>query len=69
MTVRQPLHDMGKLAARMLLSLIDGSPLLMENMQMPTELVVRGTTAPPSPGQAAPGEVSDLDALPHGDAQ
>lgn len=68
-TVRQPLHDMGKLAARMLLSLIDGRPLLMENMQMPTELVVRGTTAPPSPGQAAPGEAGDLDALPHGDAQ
>jgi LacI family transcriptional regulator, galactose operon repressor len=46
-TVRQPLHDMGQLAARMLLGLIDGRPLLMENMQMPTELVVRGTTAPP----------------------
>lgn len=47
-TVRQPLHEMGRLGARMLLSLVDGRPLLMENMRMPTELVVRGTTAPPS---------------------
>ena len=47
-TVRQPLHDMGKLGTRMLLSLIDGRPLLMENMQMPTDLIVRGTTAPPA---------------------
>jgi LacI family transcriptional regulator len=55
-TVRQPLHDMGKLAARMLLSLIDGRPLLMQNMQMPTELIVRGTTAPPPEGTPEPGE-------------
>jgi LacI family transcriptional regulator len=47
-TVRQPLHEMGRLAAQMLLSLVDGRPLLMQNMQMPTELIVRGTTAPPS---------------------
>jgi hypothetical protein len=53
----------------MLLSLIDGRPPLMENMQMPTELIVRGTTASPSPGQEAPGEAGDLEALPHGDAQ
>lgn len=50
-TVRQPLHDMGQLAARMLLSLIDERPLLMSNMQMPVELVVRGTTAAPVPAQ------------------
>jgi LacI family transcriptional regulator len=54
-TVRQPLHEMGKLAARMLLSLIDGRPLLMQNMQMPTELIVRGTTAPPPDGTPKPG--------------
>ena len=55
-TVRQPLHEMGELAARMLLSLIDGRPLLMQNMQMPTELIVRGTTAPPPAGTPGPAE-------------
>jgi hypothetical protein len=40
----------------MLLSLIDGRPLLMQNMQMPTELIVRGTTAPPPEGRPEPGE-------------
>jgi LacI family transcriptional regulator len=54
-TVRQPLHEMGRLAAQMLLSLVDGRPLLMQNMQMPTELVVRGTTAPPSGRADGPG--------------
>ena len=68
-TVRQPLHDMGKLAARMLLSLIDGRPLLMQNMQMPTELIVRGTTAPPPAGTASARRGRRPDALPHGDAQ
>ena len=57
-TVRQPLHDMGQLAVRMLLALIDGRPLLMESMQMPTELIVRGTTAPPLADRPAPGEDS-----------
>jgi LacI family transcriptional regulator, galactose operon repressor len=63
-TVRQPLHEMGRLGVRMLLSLIDGHPLLMENMRMPTELVVRGTTAPPagrSPADRPQGEAADED--------
>jgi LacI family transcriptional regulator len=47
-TVRQPLHDMGMMAARALLSLIDGQPLLMEHMQLPTNLVLRTSTAPPA---------------------
>jgi LacI family transcriptional regulator len=46
-TVRQPLHDMGQKAARALLSLIDGQGLLMEHIRLPTELVVRSSTAPP----------------------
>ena len=46
-TVRQPLHDMGQVAARALLGQIDGTAPLMERMQMPTSLVVRGTTARP----------------------
>jgi len=47
-TVRQPLHDMGQMAARALLSLIEGQSLLMEHMQLPTELIMRGTTAAPT---------------------
>ena len=46
-TVRQPLHDMGQTAARALLAQIEGSPAVLEQMQLPTELLVRGTTAPP----------------------
>ncbi|MGW1023168.1 LacI family DNA-binding transcriptional regulator [Streptomyces sp. NPDC002577] len=46
-TVRQPLHDMGQKAARALLSIIEGQQLLMEHMQVPTNLVVRNSTAPP----------------------
>ncbi|MFC5665215.1 LacI family DNA-binding transcriptional regulator [Kitasatospora misakiensis] len=53
-TVRQPLHDMGQKAARALLSLIDGQQLLMDHMQVGTELVVRNSTAPP-PGDARTG--------------
>jgi hypothetical protein len=46
---------MGKIAARMLLSLLDGRPLLLQNMQIPTELIVRGTTAPPPLSPLAKG--------------
>ena len=63
-TVRQPLHDMGKLAARMLLSLIDGRPLLMQNMQMQTELIVRGTTAAPPEGTPEAGESGERASVP-----
>ncbi|MFE2426805.1 LacI family DNA-binding transcriptional regulator [Streptomyces sp. NPDC059373] len=49
-TVRQPLHDMGQTAVRALMSIIDGNAPLMEHMQMPTSLIVRGTTAPPERG-------------------
>jgi LacI family transcriptional regulator len=50
-TVRQPLHDMGQLAARALVGQLDGSPPLMQLMQLPTTLVVRGTTAQAPPDQ------------------
>jgi len=46
-TVRQPLHDMGQMAARALMSIIEGQPLLMEHMRLPTNLVVRNSTAAP----------------------
>jgi LacI family transcriptional regulator len=44
-TIRQPLHDMGQVAARALISQIEGSPLPMKRMQLPTALIVRGTSA------------------------
>ncbi|MEU4192026.1 LacI family DNA-binding transcriptional regulator [Kribbella sp. NPDC026611] len=47
-TVRQPLHDMGQLAIRHLMNRIDGRPGLPELMTLPTELIVRGSTAPPA---------------------
>ena len=53
-TVSQPAHEQGRLAARLLLDAIeaDGSPE-PETITVPTELVVRATTAPPG-GQPAP---------------
>jgi LacI family transcriptional regulator len=54
-TVRQPLHDMGQVAARAVLSLVDGQQLLMEHMQLPTSLVTRNSTA-----AAAPYSADDL---------
>lgn len=47
-TVRQPLHDMGQKAARALLALMDGQGLVMDHIRLPTELVVRNSTAPPA---------------------
>jgi LacI family transcriptional regulator len=62
-TVRQPLHDMGQIAARALLSLIDGQPLLMEHMQLPTTLVIRESAAPPPQGAGVPDTASTGRAL------
>ncbi|MFI9152325.1 LacI family DNA-binding transcriptional regulator [Streptomyces sp. NPDC053367] len=46
-TVRQPLSDMGKLAARMLLDLARGVEPASPRVELATELVVRASTAPP----------------------
>jgi LacI family transcriptional regulator len=47
-TVRQPLAEMGRVAAEMLGTLIEGLPLSSRRMELATELVVRGSTAAPS---------------------
>ena len=44
-TVRQPLVDKGRVAADLLLELIDGRP--PRRIELPIELVVRASTAPP----------------------
>lgn len=43
-TIRQPLVDKGRIAARMLLDAIDGKPARQQ--QLPIELVVRASTGP-----------------------
>jgi len=45
-TVRQPLREMGAAAARMLMAHFAGEPLPDEAAVIPTDLVVRGSTAP-----------------------
>jgi LacI family transcriptional regulator len=47
-TVRQPLEEMGGLAARMILNLARRKPLESPRMELSTRLVERASTAPPS---------------------
>ncbi|MCW8378698.1 LacI family DNA-binding transcriptional regulator [Streptomyces justiciae] len=46
-TVRQPLREMGRAGTRALMSLIARQPLATDDIRLPTELVLRATTAPP----------------------
>ncbi|GAB3664866.1 LacI family DNA-binding transcriptional regulator [Streptomyces sparsus] len=46
-TVRQPLVEMGKVAARTVLRLADGGEVDSPRVELATELVVRASTAPP----------------------
>ncbi|WP_030762576.1 LacI family DNA-binding transcriptional regulator [Streptomyces griseus] len=46
-TVRQPLEEMGRLAARALFQLLESQPLVSPRMELSTELKVRLSTAPP----------------------
>jgi LacI family transcriptional regulator len=47
-TVRQPLADMGRVAAEMLGDLIEGVPLRSQRVELATELIVRESTGGPS---------------------
>jgi LacI family transcriptional regulator len=47
-TVRQPLEDIGQSATRMLLNLIQNPDEDQASIVLPTELILRGTTASPS---------------------
>ncbi|MCK2215557.1 LacI family DNA-binding transcriptional regulator [Actinomadura sp. ATCC 31491] len=46
-TVRQPLTEMAATATGMLLTLASGEPLTQSRVELGTDLVVRGSTAPP----------------------
>jgi LacI family transcriptional regulator len=48
-TVRQPLEEMGRLAARTLFQQLDGEQLVSPRVELATELRVRLSTGPPSP--------------------
>jgi LacI family transcriptional regulator len=47
-TVRQPLAEMGRVAAEMLGDLIEGIPLRSQRVELSTELIVRYSTAAPN---------------------
>ena len=46
-TVRQPLDEMGRMAVRLLVRLLDGHRVDALHIELATELVVRDSTAPP----------------------
>ncbi|MDQ1681799.1 MAG: LacI family transcriptional regulator [Frankiaceae bacterium] len=46
-TVRQPLQEMGRMAVTSLMRMIDGHDAEALHIELATQLVVRGTTAPP----------------------
>lgn len=48
-TVMQPLAEMGRTAARMLLRTMAGQPLGSRRVELATQLIVRESTAPPPP--------------------
>ena len=48
-TVRQPLAEMGRTAAEMLLTMIDRREPFGRQVELATELIVRSSTAPPPP--------------------
>lgn len=47
-TVRQSLFDSGVTGARLLLDIIERSPIIPEEVMLPTELVIRSSTAEPA---------------------
>ncbi len=50
-TVRQPMEDMGRMAAHMLFEFIDDPRRDVERIELPTELIIRATCRPLNSGQ------------------
>ena len=48
-TVRQPLTEMARVAVRTALRLIEGESIESHHVELATELVLRGSTAPLDP--------------------
>ena len=44
-TIRQPLYEMGAAATRLLLSVLEGNEAAVSRISLPTNLVIRGSTA------------------------
>jgi len=49
-TVRQPLEQMGRVATQMLLDMLQSPEKEIERVELPTELMARGSTLPPKDG-------------------
>jgi DNA-binding LacI/PurR family transcriptional regulator len=47
--VHQPSREIGAAAAKLLLALAAGQTVARTRIELPTTLVVRGSTAPPTP--------------------
>ncbi|WP_376796282.1 LacI family DNA-binding transcriptional regulator [Thermogemmatispora sp.] len=54
-TIRQPLEEMGRMAAEMLLRLIAGQPLETHHVELATSLVIRESCGPPRRGPLRKG--------------
>jgi DNA-binding LacI/PurR family transcriptional regulator len=63
-TVRQPLQEMGEIAARTLLDRIEKQVKYVAEISVAPEFVVRDSTAPPSPGRATVRSAESDAALP-----
>jgi DNA-binding LacI/PurR family transcriptional regulator len=46
-TIRQPLYESGTRGARMLLDLMDADTRIAQHVELPIELIARGSTARP----------------------
>jgi DNA-binding LacI/PurR family transcriptional regulator len=51
-TIHQPRREMGREATQLLLALLKGEPVASQRVAVKADLVVRGSTAAPSPGPA-----------------
>jgi LacI family transcriptional regulator len=53
-TVRQPLEQMGRVATQMLLDILKNPEREVDQMRLPTELIIRDSVQPPDTGSANP---------------
>jgi LacI family transcriptional regulator len=51
-TVRQPLEQMGRVATQMLTDILKNPEKKVDEMRLPTELIIRDSAQPPNTGPA-----------------